>query len=429
MFGLADCNNFFVSCEVAFNPSLRGKAVVVLSNNDGCVISRSYEAKALGIPMGCPAFKIKEYTDSSKVVMLSGQHRLYNDLSARVMTILGSNVEGLEIYSVDEAFFQMPYSDKTKNEQFAEALAEQIYKSVGIPVSFGIAETRTLAKIASHEAKKKMTITKNVFQIDENNIISVLKRTDIKDVWGIGRQTASKLRGIRINTAYEFTLLSSAYIKQQFSITGIRTQQELQGLDSISANPITLAHQSITTSRSFGTPISSFTELSDAITTFASNCAQRLREQNSVAKSVSIYIRSNIFDENNDFYSNSCEYKLQFPTNNSIDIVNCAISALRHIYRQGILYKKAGVILKDITSCNELQLNLFSQKNENKFNSLMKVIDKLNNKYGTQQVSLVPEKITHTWEPSHKYVNNTNQSLHIYSGMIRKNASKKDINE
>lgn len=419
IYGLIDCNNFFATCERAFNPALWGKPVVVLSNNDGCVISRSYEAKDLGIPMGCPAFKIKEYTDASKVIMISGRHQLYGDISARIMSIVGHHVEKIEIYSIDEAFFRMPYGDDERNTEFALMLTRKIYQYTGISVSIGFAPTRTLAKVASHLAKKKRTLNENVYALtDKIDIEMQLAMLPIRDVWGIGRQTAESLKSQRINTALDFVRMPSVFVRRRYTVTGYRTQCELKGEDCSAMSAATIAHQSIMTSRSFGKTISGKQDLNDAIVSFASMSAKRLRSQNSIASSVTAFVASDRFSETEPYYSNSCEIKLPTPSSSTLEIVKYAVMAMNNIYRPGVNYKKAGVLLSGIRPCTAVQQNLFAEVDLNKHNKLMQIVDQINSKTGSYCVGLAPDQASHKWAPSKKFQSAPKSSLHIFSAMV-----------
>ncbi len=419
IYGLIDCNNFFATCERAFNPALWGKPVVVLSNNDGCVISRSYEAKDLGIPMGCPAFKIKEYTDASKVIMISGRHQLYGDISARIMSIVGHHVEKIEIYSIDEAFFRMPYGDDERNTEFALMLTRKIYQYTGISVSIGFAPTRTLAKVASHLAKKKRTLNENVYALtDKIDIEMQLAMLPVRDVWGIGRQTAESLKSQRINTALDFVRMPSVFVRRRYTVTGYRTQCELKGEDCSAMSAATIAHQSIMTSRSFGKTISGKQDLNDAIVSFASMSAKRLRSQNSIASSVTAFVASDRFSETEPYYSNSCEIKLPTPSSSTLEIVKYAVMAMNNIYRPGVNYKKAGVLLSGIRPCTAVQQNLFAEVDLNKHNKLMQIVDQINSKTGSYCVGLAPDQASHKWAPSKKFQSAPKSSLHIFSAMV-----------
>ena len=419
IYGLIDCNNFFATCERAFNPALWGKPVVVLSNNDGCVISRSYEAKDLGIPMGCPAFKIKEYTDASKVIMISGRHQLYGDISARIMSIVGHHVEKIEIYSIDEAFFRMPYGDDERNTEFALMLTRKIYQYTGISVSIGFAPTRTLAKVASHLAKKKRTLNENVYALtDKIDIEMQLAMLPIRDVWGIGRQTAESLKSQRINTALDFVRMPSVFVRRRYTVTGYRTQCELKGEDCSAMSAATIAHQSIMTSRSFGKTISGKQDLNDAIVSFASMSAKRLRSQNSIASSVTAFVASDRFSETEPYYSNSCEIKLPTPSSSTLEIGKYAVMPMNNIYRPGVNYKKAGVLLAGIRPRTAVQQNLFAEVDLNKHNKLMQIVDQINSKTGSYCVGLAPDQASHKWAPSKKFQSAPKSSLHIFSAMV-----------
>ncbi|MBQ1722781.1 MAG: Y-family DNA polymerase, partial [Muribaculaceae bacterium] len=265
MYCLADCNNFFVSCERLYDPTLNGRPVVVLSNNDGCVIARSNEAKAMGIPMGCPAFQIKKHIGTARlndVIQLSARHTLYHDISLRIMSLLGRSCERLEVYSVDEAFFQAPFNDPVKDEQFLRDLVAKIYKYVGIPVSIGYAPTRTLAKIASRIAKKNPDTTQGVYGLTSQHLIdSALVKTDISDVWGIGRRLTEALRNRGVGSAAQFVQYPNSLVRSLFNITVAHTHAELKGIDCTAASPVTVAHKSIMNSRTFGTLITSRNEV------------------------------------------------------------------------------------------------------------------------------------------------------------------------
>ena len=417
-FGLVDCNNFFVSCERLFNPDLNGRPVVVLSNNDGCAVSRSNEAKALGIPMGCPAFKIKEYT-SVEVITISGNHTLYNDISHRIMYLLGKEVENIQVYSVDEAFFTINCSDPNEAYREAEALAYKIKHDIGIPVSVGISHSKTLAKIASHIAKKTKSDLDNTYAlITQRDIMRALLGTPIEDVWGIGRRLSKDLHKYHVNTAHDFMQLPSSFISSQYSIVTERVKRELMGESCTDISPIDRAKQSIMTSRSFGRLVTDKTQITDAVVNFASNCCKLLRQQNSVAESVTVYIRGDINQPQLPFYSNKCELHLQYATCDTMEIVNNAIIALDFIYRAGYSYKKAGVILGDISDAGKQQLNIFHSGDEQKHKKLMSAIDNINMTNGSNTISLASANGSIGWHPRKEHESKASNVLHIYSGMI-----------
>lgn len=422
MYGLVDCNNFFVSCERLFNPSLDGKAVVVLSNNDGCVVSRSNEAKALGIPMGFPAFKIREVTNPDNVVVLSGRGAIYNDISERIMAILGQMVGDLEISSIDEAFFKVPaVMDKKVIHSLMSSIVEKIKRYVGVPVSIGVAPTRTLAKVASHKAKKDKNVHDGVYVISklDEKVSQLLKSIPVGEIWGVGRRLEKSLHEYGIYSAYDFSKMPSSWVKSKFSISEERTLRELRGEDCTKVNAITETHKSIMVSRSFGTLIGEKKQISQAVAMFASDCAQRLRSQKSVAEIVTTYIRGDAHVATLPFYSNSCNLKLNISSSDTATIVNAALRALDYIYRDMFLYRKAGVVLSEITPDKGLQLNLFDSVNIERQRRLMKAVDGINAYCGDGTIRLGAEDGEAEWKPRKTMNNAPSPTLHIYSGMCQ----------
>ena len=416
MYGLIDCNNFFVSCERVFDPRLDGKKVVVLSNNDGCVIARSNEAKAAGIPMGCPAFKIKEYTNSHDVIQLSARHILYRDLSNRVMELLGDEVGNLLVYSVDEAFFRLPYEDVETSHRVMAEVVRKVKQYVGIPVSVGFAPSRTLAKIANHIAKKDKRITDGVYWLVRPEAIDIiLRRTPIEDVWGIGRRLAYSLQSRGIKTAADFVRMPPSLVRSLYSVTLERTQRELMGHDCQIVNPVNIAHKTIMTSRTFGKIITSYDEIADAIVSFAEKTARQLRNEDSVAGSIMTYVRGDRFREDLPFYSNSCQLRLDTPSNDTMTIVQRALNALNNIWREGYAYRKAGVMALDIEHGGAIQLNLFDQVDHGKLRRLMTSIDGINDHYGTRSVKLAPGISRGEWAPSQSHLHTTSKTLQFMS--------------
>ena len=419
MYGLVDCNNFFVSCERLFDPRLNGKKVVVLSNNDGCVIARSNEAKAVGIPMGCPAFKIKEHTDPSQIIQLSARHILYRDLSNRVMSLVGEEVGNLQIYSVDEAFFRLPHEDVETSHRVMAGLVKKIRQYVGIPVSIGFAPSRTLAKVANHIAKRDPRITDGVYWLVRPEAIDIiLRRTPIGDVWGIGRRLAVSLQSRGIKTAADFVKMPPSLVRSLYSVTLERTQRELMGHDCQIANPVTIAHKTIMTSRTFGKVLTSRDEIADAVVSFAERTARQLRDEGSVAGSVMTYVRGDHFREDLPFYSNSCQLRLDTPSSDTMTIVRQALNALNFIWKDGFGYRKAGVMALDIQRGTAIQLNLFDPDDHGKLRRLMMSIDGINNMYGRRSIKLAPGLQRGEWAPNQNHFNTTSKTLHFYTGMI-----------
>ena len=419
MYGLVDCNNFFVSCERLFDPRLNGKKVVVLSNNDGCVIARSNEAKAVGIPMGCPAFKIKEHTDPSQIIQLSARHILYRDLSNRVMSLVGEEVDNLQIYSVDEAFFRLPHENVETSHRVMAGLVKKIRQYVGIPVSIGFAPSRTLAKVANHIAKRDPRITDGVYWLVRPEAIDIiLRRTPIGDVWGIGRRLAVSLQSRGIKTAADFVKMPPSLVRSLYSVTLERTQRELMGHDCQIANPVTIAHKTIMTSRTFGKVLTSRDEIADAVVSFAERTARQLRDEGSVAGSVMTYVRGDHFREDLPFYSNSCQLRLDTPSSDTMTIVRQALNALNFIWKDGFGYRKAGVMALDIQRGTAIQLNLFDPDDHGKLRRLMMSIDGINNMYGRRSIKLAPGLQRGEWAPNQNHFNTTSKTLHFYTGMI-----------
>ena len=419
MYGLVDCNNFFVSCERVFNPSLNGKTVVVLSNNDGCVIARSAEAKAAGIPMGCPAFKIKEHIDPGKVIVLSARHILYRDLSNRVMKILGSETENLQVYSVDEAFFKLPQDDVETNHTKMAELVKKIRQYVGIPVSVGFAPSKTLAKVANHIVKRDKRITDGVYWLVRPDAIDIiLQRTAIEDVWGIGRRLSASLKSHGINTAADFVKMPPSLVRSRYSVTLERTQRELMGIDCLTANPVDIAHKSVMTSRTFGKVITSHDEIADAVVSFAEKTARQLRNEGGIASTIMTYISGDRFRDDLPYYSNSCQLRLDTPTNDTMTIVRQALRALNLIWRNGYAYRRAGVMALDIQHGGAIQLNVFDSEDHGKLRRLMTSIDGINNQYGTRSIKLAPGIQRGEWAPNQSHFQNASKTLQFFTGMI-----------
>lgn len=391
MIGLCDCNNFFVSCERVFNPSLEGRAVVVLSNNDGCVVSRSNEAKAIGIKMGQPLYQIRDIVKRENVAVHSANYHLYGDMSHRVMSILKNNVEQIEIYSIDEAFLWFEGIAPDKLKECGERLARTVRKGTGIPVSIGISSTKTLAKIASKLCKKYPKLNSACFMHRDEDIAKVLSNYPIGDVWGIGRRHTKMLEVCYIRTAAQFKALSEEWVHNKMSITGVRTWRELHGTPCIEFNHRIADKQSITVSRSFSNEIYSLDELCETVSTFAAIAAKKLREQKSVARLLQVFILTNHHRDDRPQHRESSAIHFAVATDSSLEIVKAATTLLKRIYRKGYGYKKSGVSLGDISSGNNLQGELFDTIDRPKHKKLMQAIDKINATQGEQAVKLVSQ--------------------------------------
>ncbi len=381
MYALADCNNFFVSCERVFQPWLEGKAVVVLSNNDGCVVARSNEAKAMGIKMGTPFFQIRELADSGKVHVRSSNYKLYGDMSARVMNLLRKAVPSIEVYSIDEAFLDLGDMRQEMYMEVCSGLREKIRTWTGIPLSIGIAGTKTLGKIASHFAKKYPAYN-GVCAIDsDEKREKALALTPVGEVWGIGRRFAPKLTAMGVETAGDFVSRPRSWVERHLGTGGVRTWLELQGKAAI-ARQDEERRQSICTSRSFAGTISDKDELASRVSDFASACAAKLRKEHSVAGKVGVFLMTNRFREDQPQYFPSLEIVLDTPANSTQEIVSAALRIFDRIYSPGFKYKKAGVIVGATGPDNLIQLALFGDEDDglarNKADRLSELMDRVN---------------------------------------------------
>ncbi len=384
LFGLADCNNFFVSCERVFRPNLNGKPVIVLSNNDGCVISRSNEAKALGIKMGVPLFQIRNEIEKYNIAIFSSNYVLYGDMSHRVMSLLSCYTPKLDQYSIDEAFIDFSdMGDSKYMQKYGQKIVRTVGKGTGIPISLGIAPTRTLAKVASKFAKKYKGYHGCCIIDTEEKRQKALDLFEVGDVFGIGRKMKEHLSKYGIRTAADFARLDGEWVRTAFSITGYRTWRELHGEACISLDELP-AKKSICVSRSFADEgITDKQKLEEAVANFASDCARKLREQNTICRQLTVFAYTSRFrtDLPQDFIN--INIRLEIGTNDTSEIIKNAIEGLRANYREGnYAYKKAGVILWDISSANAVQGNLFDKRNRSKLSALQQTIDKINRRDG-----------------------------------------------
>lgn len=390
MFALVDGNNFYASCERVFHPAYNGRPVVVLSNNDGCVIARSNEAKAIGIPMGAPAFELKELFQKHNVIVKSSNYALYGDMSNRMANILRQFTPDIEIYSIDESFLKFAGFELFDLNKIGLEMRARVLKWIGIPVSIGLAETKALAKIANKIAKKFPEKTNSVYTIDtDDKRIKALKWTKIEDVWGIGRRISRKLKIINVNNAYEFTQLPDDYVRSNFSVVGLRLKNELEGKSVLTLDEVK-DKKNIATTRSFARDLTELKDMEERVSTYASKCAEKLRKQNSHCNHLLLFIHTNPFREDRAQYSKNIYIKLPYPTNSDITLSQYAIKGLRAIYRKGFYYKKAGVIVGGITPEENFQMNLFVNENP-KHKPLMNAMDSLNKRYGVKMLKLASQ--------------------------------------
>ena len=398
MFALIDCNNFYVSCERVFNPKLNNKPVVVLSNNDGCAISRSNEAKALGIPMGAPAFKYEKVFRKNKVEVFSSNFPLYGDMSNRVMNILSKFTPNIEIYSIDEAFLKFEGFEKYDLESYCQKIKAVVFKWTGIPISIGIAPTKALAKVSNRIAKKFPNQTEGVYLINsKEKRIKALKWLRIEDVWGIGFMHSKRLKKYKINNAYDFISLPDNWVRKKMSVVGLRLKKELEGKSVLDLEEVRSPKKAIATTRSFEGTIGDYEKIKERISTFAICCAEKLRAQNSNCNSIYVFVRSNKFQKNKIQYRNGILMIIPFSTNSNMVISKYAVEGLKKIFKQGIDYKKAGTIVMGLDSSENHQLNLFENENP-KHKYLMKTIDYIQKKEGQSKIKLASQDLRKRWK-------------------------------
>ena len=398
MFALIDCNNFYVSCERVFNPKLNEKAVVVLSNNDGCAISRSNEAKALGIPMGAPAFKYEKIFRENDVNIFSSNFPLYGDMSSRVMSILSKFTPNIEIYSIDEAFLKFEGFENYDLENYCKKIKDMVFKWTGIPISIGVAPTKALAKVANRISKKFPNKTKGVYIINSHyKRIKALKWLNIGNVWGIGFRYEKKLKNIKINTAYDFINLEDGWVRKNMSVVGLRLKKELEGKSVLNLEEVRSPKKAIATTRSFEGTISDYEKIKERVSTFAICCAEKLRAQNSNCNSIYIFVKSDKFKKNQIQYRNGILITIPFSTNSNMVVSKYAIEGLRKIFRKGINYKKAGVIVMGLDSSKSHQLNIFENENP-RHKYLMKTIDFIQKKEGQSKIKLASQDLRKRWK-------------------------------
>ena len=384
---LVDCNSFYVSCERLFNPSIIKKPVIVLSSNDGCVISRSTEAKVLGIKMGEPYFKVEKIIKKNDVKVFSSNYSLYGDISRRVMKTLKQFSPQMEIYSIDEAFLNLSSIRDENLFEHGNKIRKTVLKWTGIPTSIGIATTKTLSKAANYIAKKEQSGIVNL--INTKQIDQILKEIEINEVWGVGRQLTKFYIKNGIHTAYQLKNMHNNWIKKNTNVLGSRTAMELKGIPCVSLKEHQEKRKNCCVSRSFGRKVTQLEELSESVTTHCLNAAEKIRSDNQTTKRITVFIRTSPFQKDKNYYANSKDIDLPVRTNDSIELVKQALIALQYIYRKGYKYQKAGIIFSGLNEVDIYKKNLFSSiNNEEKRKKLMKAIDYTNIKYGRHALSI-----------------------------------------
>lgn len=415
VFALADCNNFYVSCERAFNPSIQNSPVVVLSNNDGCVIARSQEAKDLGIAMGVPAFKLKNFFKINGVRIFSSNYSLYGDMSARVSSTLATFSPDMEVYSIDESFLRFNENIPDKLDTIGFSLREKVMKWTGIPISVGFGPTKTLAKLANRFAKKYTST--GVFTLIHGGASDrLLELIPVNEIWGIGRRSAQKLELKNIKNARQFRDLPDIWLRDKMTVTGLRTAMELRGISCIPLEEMPPDKKAIVSSRSFGKSVSSLNELEESVSSYVSRAAEKLRRQRSIAGVITVFLMTNPHKDLPQ-YSNSISVRIHNPTDYTPLLISSAISGLKKIFRKGYLFKKTGVMLTEIVRKNNRQISFIEYENpefEDKNQKVMSVLDQTNLKFGRGTLKYASEGIEQNWKmrmsfKSNSYTTNWNE--------------------
>lgn len=401
---LIDGNNFYCSCERVFQPELEGKPIVVLSNNDGCVVARSAEVKALGVPMGAPWFQLKDLAKRHGIIAKSSNYTLYGDMSQRMHAVIGHFSPNQEIYSIDESFLELTGFNQDLI-QYGHQIRNKVRQWVGIPVCVGIGSTKTLAKLANHSAKKNLipemsSGVSDLNQLSTTDLNKLLSGIDAGEVWGVGRKLSLRLKSIGISTVQDLKDSSVTKIKNEFNVILARTVSELNGEQCLQLEDVAPPKQQIMSSRSFGQPIFLLEDLSEAVVSYTARAAEKLRKQHSVARALQVYLMTNPFKSTEPQYSNSVTVKLLHPTDDSFRLAEAAIYGLKRIYKPCYAYKKAGIMLFDLCPANQVPVDLFSQidlPETERSKILMATIDEINAKMGRGTVRSAGEGLAKVW--------------------------------
>ena len=397
IFALVDCNNFYASCERVFNPRLEGKPIVVLSNNDGCVVARSNEAKALGIGMGVPEFQIRPMLRAHHVQVFSSNYTLYGDLSQRVMETLEQFCPDLEVYSIDEAFLSLVGFERRNLTDYGQQIRQTVKQWTGIPVSVGIAETKTLAKIANRVAKRTPDMGGVCDLLACPDRDALLGRIAVEDVWGIGPNHAHMLTQHGITTAFQLRRVDDQWIRKRMGIVGLRLVMELRGVSCLDLEQCPAPKQSLTCSRAFGKLISTLGEMEEAVSVYTSRVAEKLRRERLAATVLTVCLTTNEFKEGPQ-YSNALTLNLSVVTDTTSDLIKSALHGIRTIYRDGYLYKKAGVMLTGLVPVSQTQADLFDDRDRRKSMRLMSALDAINDRWGADTLHYASSGISKPWK-------------------------------
>jgi len=397
LYALLDCNNFYVSCERVFNPELEGQPVVVLSNNDGCIIARSNEAKGLGLRMGEPYFRAKSLLDRNRVRVFSSNYALYGDMSRRVMEQVGRLEPEVEVYSIDEAFIRLPAAKEEVLRITGGDIRASVRQHTGIPVSIGFGPTKTLAKIANRMAKKHPEYDGVFVILPESDIGSILKGIEAGEVWGIGNRSSRKLADHGIFTAYDLSRADEVWVRKHLSITGVRTMRELRGISCFPLEEVPPPKHSIACSRSFGSLVTDFMEMREAAVSYVSRAAEKLRAQQLKAGCLTLYLTTNRFRIDQPQYADSRTVTFSCPTADTAELIAQAMRCLKELFRRGYAYQKVGVVLCDLTSAHiHHQANLFTVPRRNR-ESLHKALDRINHRWGRDTLQYGSAGLVKPW--------------------------------
>ena len=416
MYALVDCNNFYASCERVFNPNLQKKPVAILSNNDGCVISMSDEAKGLQLPFGAPIFKWEGFCKANNISVLSSNYPLYGDMSARVMKILSQFSPDIEVYSIDEAFLEFKGFDNYNLNDYGTQIRSRVLKWTGIPTCVGIAPTKALSKVANKIARKFPEQTSGVYVIDnEEKRIKALQWISLKDVWGLGYRLQKRLAAKGCKNAWDFTQLSDEFVLKTFSITELNLKNDLEGISKITLENTSSSKKSIATTRSFEYTFSDVGNIKERVSTFAVSCAEKLRKQGSSCHMVIVLLSSDRHKKESEQQKTSKTIVFPYPTNSSLSISNAAVKAAEAMFKTGVKYKRAGVIVTGLVPTDNHQLDLFLHENP-KHKPLMSAIDRINTRFKADKIKLGNQDLQRTWKMrqerlSPKYTTNINDIL------------------
>jgi DNA polymerase V len=398
VFALIDANNFYASCEQVFDPKLRGKPVIILSNNDGCVVSRSLEARKLGIKMGVPLFQIEQIIDAHDVQVFSSNYPLYGDVSNRLMAVLQEFTPEVEIYSIDEGFMNLAGIHCESYQALGKAIQERVYKNTCVPVTVGIGETKTLAKVANYIAKKSeraagvLDLARSRFQEE------ALRRTPADEIWGIGPAYSKLLKENGINTALELRDADLGWARKALTVVGARIVLELRGIRCLSLEVCPRPRKSVTVSRSFPVAIEKLEELKEAVAVFSSRASEKLRRDNLAAGAITVFVETSRFVQEAEHYANSATLELIYPTDDTQELLQNALFALRKVFRPGLEYRRAGVLLSGLAPARELTGRLFDNETMVKFRRVMPVMDTLNAKYGRGTLRFATARPNGRWK-------------------------------